>query len=261
MPDSNAKPVRKAATVMLIRPAEVGFEVFMLQRPGRGAFPDLHVFPGGKVETYDENFDRHCDSLTDAGASRILSVCSNGLSYWIAAIRECFEECGVLLANQGNEEFEYRNSEQVEEFDNVRHALATDELNFAEFLTENGLTLATSRVHYFSHWITPKFAPARFNTRFFLAEMPANQMAVKHATELVSGTWIEPKQALRHHATGEWQMIVPTLTSLRMLCGYESARSLIDTVLAGGHKIPVTPSLHAQGIQYDPNLWLSDSTR
>ncbi len=260
MSDSRAKPVRKAATIMLVRSASNGVEVFMLQRPGRGAFPDLHVFPGGKVETGDEGFESLCDSLSDAVASKILSVCSNGLSYWIAAIRECFEECGVLLANQCDQEFAFRNSEHIKEFDEARHALASNELDFKQFLAENGLKLATSRVHYFSHWITPKFAPARFNTRFFLAEMPGNQLAVEHATELVSGTWITPKHALELHAKGEWQMIVPTLTSLRMLCGYESTRSLIDTVRTGGHKIPVTPSLHVQGIQYDPNRWSSSST-
>ena len=240
---------------MLVRSATCGIEVFMLKRPGRGAFPDLHVFPGGKVEQDDEGFDNCCDSLTDQAASTILSVTDNGLRYWVAAIRECFEECGVLLANQCDREFTYRDSSQVEEFDRTRHALAENELEFKEWVTANGLTLATSRVHYFSHWITPEFAPARFNTRFFVAEMPTNQMAIEHATELVSGTWINPKRALRLFALGEWQMIVPTLTSLRMLCGYESTRALVEAVQVGAHKIPVSPSLHVQGIQYDPQRW------
>ncbi len=239
---------------MLVRDAQEGIEVFMLKRPGRGAFPDLHVFPGGKVDQRDEGFDELCDSLDDSEASKLLAVNSDGLRYWIAAIRECFEECGVLFANRDSREFNYTDAAEVERFDKVRHEL-DDDGDFKGFLQANRLILATSRVHYFSHWITPEFAPARFNTRFFVAELPVNQLAVKHATEHVAGSWINPKNALRKFSTKEWQMIVPTLTSLRMLCGYCTVRELLDAVRTERHKIPVTPSLHAQGIQYDPNRW------
>ena len=252
---SQAKPVRDAATLMLVRNSQPGLEVFMQQRPGRGAFPDLHVFPGGKVDKKDEGFDDLCDSLDDTTASQVLSVDGNGLRYWIAAVRECFEECGVLLASQQNGEPLHEPACNVEKLEKTRNAIARDELDFKDFVVSNDLILQTSRMHYFSHWITPEFAPARFNARFFVTEMPVGQTAVEHESEVVSGEWVQPKQALRRYATGDWQLIVPTLTSLRMLCGYQSTDELIDAVRIGAHKIPVTPSLHAQGIQYDPHRW------
>lgn len=250
-----SKPVRDAATLMLVRNSQCGLEVFMQQRPGRGAFPDLHVFPGGKVDENDEGFGNLCDSLDDTTASKILSVGSNGLRYWIAAVRECFEECGVLLASQRNGEPLLELACSVERLEAVRNALSSNELDFRDFVVSNDLIVQTSRMHYFSHWITPEFAPARFNARFFVTEMPTDQQTVEHESEVVSGEWIRPKQALRRYAKGDWQLIVPTLTSLRMLCGYRSTEDLISSVRVGAHKIPVTPSLHAQGIQYDPNRW------
>lgn len=249
------KPVRDAATLMLVRDSPCGLEVYMLKRPGRGAFPDLHVFPGGKVDRNDEGFDDLCDSLNDATASKVLSVARNGLRYWIAAIRECFEECGVLLARLQSGNCPLAKDSDLEKLIESRDSVARDELNFKDFLDSNQLIVETSRVHYFSHWITPEFAPARFNARFFVTEMPKDQHVVEHESEVVSGEWIRPKQALGQFAAGEWQMIVPTLTSLRMLCGYTTTKDLIASVHLGSHKIPVTPSLHAQGIQYDPNRW------
>lgn len=250
-----SKPIRDAATLMLVRDSPCGLEVFMLKRPGRGAFPDLHVFPGGKVDQSDEAFDVRCDSLNDAAASKILSVACNGLRYWVAAVRECFEECGVLLARIQDNKNSPADSHDVEKLKEIRNAIAKDALDFKDFLDTNQLIIETSRVHYFSHWITPEFAPARFNARFFVTEMPQDQQVVEHESEVVSGEWIRPKQALRQFAKGEWQMIVPTLTSLRMLCGYRKTQDLVTAVRIGAHKIPVTPSLNAQGIQYDPNRW------
>ncbi len=252
---AQSKPIRDAASLMLVRNSSHGLEVFMLKRPGRGAFPDLHVFPGGKVDQGDEGFDGLCDSLNDTAASKILSVASNGLRYWVAAVRECFEECGVLLAKHQDGKHSVAINRDIETLEKTRNSIAKDELNFKEFLSANGLVVSTSMVHYFSHWITPAFAPARFNARFFVTEMPQDQQVVEHESEVVSGEWIRPKQALRQFAKGKWQMIVPTLTSLRMLSGYTTTEDLIASVRIGSHKIPVTPSLHAQGIQYDPNRW------
>lgn len=252
---NQTKPVRDAATLMLVRNSQCGLEVFMQQRPGRGAFPDLHVFPGGKVDANDEGFDHLCDSLDDKTASKILSVENKGLRYWIAAVRECFEECGVLLASHQNGESALETTCNIEKLEETRNAIARDELDFKDFVVSNDLIVQTSRMHYFSHWITPEFAPARFNARFFVTEMPVGQTAVEHESEVVSGEWVRPKQALRRYAKGEWQLIVPTLTSLRMLCSYQSTEELIASIRIGAHKIPVTPSLHAQGIQYDPHRW------
>ena len=90
--------IRLAATVMLIRDNPAGLQVYMVKRPGRGDFPDLHVFPGGKVDE-DDWLPDSCPTLTDQEASARLGVSAGGLRYWVAVARECFEECGVLLAN------------------------------------------------------------------------------------------------------------------------------------------------------------------
>lgn len=252
---AQSKPIRDAATLMLVRNSPCGPEVFLVKRPGRGAFPDLHVFPGGKVDTSDEGFEGMCDSLDEFTASNVLSVTGNGLRYWVTAVRECFEECGVLIAKHKNDEHDLVSTFNAGQLEELRNAIAQKTLDFRDFLRSNALQVATSRVHYFSHWITPEFAPARFNARFFITEMPSGQEVVEHASEVVSGAWLRPKQALRKFARGEWQMIVPTLTSLRMLCGYRRTEELIASVRIGSHKIPVTSSLHAQGIQYDPKRW------
>ena len=91
--------IRLAATVMLIRDTADGLQVYMVKRPGKGAFPDLHVFPGGKVDADDFAPDVTAD-LDDAQASKTLGISAGGIRYWVAVVRECFEECGVLIINQ-----------------------------------------------------------------------------------------------------------------------------------------------------------------
>ena len=107
---------------------------------------------------------------------------------------------------------------------------------------------------YFSHWITPPYAPARFDTRFFVAAEPQNQVASYHASETRSGAWQTPETALAHYAAGDWQLIVPTITTLRMISGYDNVDMLMDTVARGDHRIPVPQALHEKGMQrYVPN--------
>ena len=169
---TQTKAIRKAATLLLVKPGR-RLEVFMLQRPGRGTFPNLHVFPGGKVDGADEGLDHHCQGLDDDEASRALGLERGGLCYWVTAIRECFEECGVLLAYRDDASlFAPADANETARFDDYRNALADGDLHMQAMLEREGLHLATDRVRYFSHWITPPSAPARFDTRFFITEMP-----------------------------------------------------------------------------------------
>ena len=144
----------------------------MVQRPGRGVFPNLHVFPGGKVEGGDHGLDHLCRELTDAEASAALGLAHGGLRYWVTAIRECFEECGVLLAYRDGALFQPRDDAEQTRFDAYRNQLIGGDIDLPELARREELVLATDRVHYFSHWITPESAPARFDTRFFVAAMP-----------------------------------------------------------------------------------------
>lgn len=243
------KAIRKAATVLVVRQGGAGMEVFMVQRPGRGIFPNLHVFPGGKVDAADAGLDHLCRGRTDAQASAALGIDRGGLRYWVTAIRECFEECGVLLAYRRGALFAPRSDAEAERFHDYRDALTAGDLDMPALARREGLLLATDRVHYFSHWITPPSAPARFDTRFFVAAMPPNQQAAGHLVETVAGLWVTPAAALAHHDAGDWQMIHPTLTTLGSVAGYATVEELLRMVIAGRHLGPVGDALHDQGMQ------------
>ena len=247
-----APPVpRQAATVLVVREQADGIGVFMVQRPGRGVFPNLHVFPGGKVEGADAGMGHLCVGLDDEAASAALGLAEGGLRYWVTAIRECFEECGVLLAYRGKALFAPADDAEARRFDAHRNALAAGTLSLTGLARQEGLRLATDRVHYFSHWITPPSAPARFDTRFFLAAMPPGQCAVGHRRETVAGRWTTPAAALVRHAAGDWQMIHPTLTTLRTAAEHATVADLVAAVLAGRHIANVDAALHEQGMQRD----------
>ena len=247
---TDRKEPRPAATVLLVRAATEGVEVFMVKRPGRGDFPDLHVFPGGKVDAADDRIAHACVGLDDAEASAALGVDGGGLQYWVSAIRECFEEAGVLLAYRDSGIFAYLGDAHRSRFDEYREALIDGSLPMVEFLDREQLTLATDRVLYFSHWITPVGAPARFDVRFFITAMPPDQDARGHDWEVVSGEWVRPEAALEHHRAGRWQMIYPTLTTLASISGHADVDGLLTSVGAGEHLGEITEERHIQGMQY-----------
>lgn len=241
VPTTVNKIVREAASVVLVRDSKLGPEVYMLKRLGRGVFPDLHVFPGGKVDADD--------SLAVADLAKPQSLNHPQPKFKAAAIRECFEESGVLFAHTTN------GSLVPSEQDVFRQSLLEGSEAFSTGLTRRSLTLQDESVLYFSHWITPEFAPARFDTRFFVAHIHAEQEAENHANESVAGTWQTPLTALQHFARDEWQMIVPTLTTLRMIAGYPDVAALLNTVRSGAHRIPVTAAMHERGMQYFKGPW------
>ena len=247
---TNPVPIRKAATILLLSQGGSGVEVFMVQRPGRGIFPNLHVFPGGKVEPADDGLAHLCEGLDDAHASAQLGVTDGGLRYWVTAIRECFEECGVLLAYRDDRPFVASGDDERARFDRSRDALAQGDDNLAALARREGLRLATDTVLYFSHWITPATAPARFDTRFFVAAMPDGQRAVGHSGETVAGTWVRPRDALASFDAGRWQMIHPTLTTLRTASRFDTVEDLLAAVAARRHQGEVTETLHEQGMQH-----------
>ena len=224
----------------------------MVERPSRGTFAGLHVFPGGKVDAADAIDDALSRELTDRAASRKLGVAQGGLAYWIAAIREAFEEAGVLLAYRGEGLVELYDDSIKSRFDARRRAVVAGEMEFAELCVAENLALATDRVHYFSHWITPIGAPARFDTRFFVAEMPSSQSVRLYEGELLGSQWIAPRDALDQHRRGRWQMIHPTLTTLETLANYEDLRRLLEDVSQWRHLPEVTDERVRQGMQRQP---------
>ena len=163
---------RPAATVTLVRDAPGGFEVLMMQRNFQSVFvPGAYVFPGGALDAHDasDNIAALCTGLTDAEASRKLGVRSGGLAYWVAAIRESFEEAGILLAcDELGDIVTLDDAVRAERFHAYRQRVEHGEHPLSEMLREEGLKLPLQRMTYFSHWITPVGAPRRYDTRFFL---------------------------------------------------------------------------------------------
>ncbi len=239
--------IRLAATVVLTRQGRKGIEVFMIQRPGRGDFPNLHVFPGGKVDEAD-HVPGLCDGVDEATANRALGVTGGGLRYWVAAIRECFEECGVLFASTARgPAIDGGGSQQ--RFAEYRTRLLDGRLDLAALCALEELRLDCDKVFYFSHWLTPEAAPRRFDTRFFVAAMPSGQDTLAHETETQHSCWIRPSEAMRLREAGQWPMIAPTVTTLEMIAPYADCDSLLDAVREEAHLPELTPELRWEGMQ------------
>ncbi len=244
--------MRDAATLLLVRDAAAGLEVFMVERPGAADFGGMHVFPGGKVDAADATVEARCVDLSDAVASERLGMARGGLAFWSAAIREAFEEAGVLLGYNRDQLVDLSDHTTRDRFADHRSAVHKGELSIVELCEREDLRLATDRVLYFSHWITPLGPPRRYDTRFFLAHMPENQETAHHEKELEDGLWVRPADALAHADEGRWTMIFPTLTTLRSLARYADVGSLEADVRAWRHLPEITPERHRQGMQY-PN--------
>ena len=241
--------IRLAATLLLVRDGAHGPEVFMLKRPGGVDFPDLHVFPGGKLDEHDFLPDL-IDGIDDVAASRALGVAAGGLRYWVAAIRECFEECGVLLANRDGALVHWRDALEVARFDAYRQNLIDGDLDLATLCQAEGLRLAGDRVAYFSHWLTPPQAPRRFDTRFFIAQMPRDQETLAHHWETAGEEWVRPTDALAAHAAGDWQLIAPTLITLQSIAGFGDVAAMLAAVARGEHLQPLSDDLQRQGMAH-----------
>lgn len=242
--------IRLAATVMIVRNkpnAANAIEVFMMKRPGRGDFPDLHVFPGGKVEETDWQ-PALCPDLTDAEASQRLGIDEGGLRYWVAVARECFEECGVLLARNAGGAIGIPD-DQRQSLGASRQQLLEGQATWHDMLGDHDLTIASDRLVYFSHWITPPSVPRRFDTRFFLAALPEGEVALSDTQETITGEWVEPREALTKKRQGDWQMIDPTLRSLETLRDFASVDQALAKVKAEEHVRPWTAELGSQGMQ------------
>lgn len=219
----------------------------MQKRPGRGAFPDLHVFPGGKLDAQDIDFARaRFDADWHTLANATLGVDADGLAFWITVIRECFEEAGVLLANDKAGRLV---SFPAADAEPLRESMVAGELTIAELCDRFKLTLALDHLLYLSHWITPEVAPRRFNTRFFVAQMPDRQSTLRHRGETRTGEWIRPRDALAKADAGDWQMISPTLTSLRSIEGCAGLADLVNHIGDGRHRLADSAALSVEGLQ------------
>jgi 8-oxo-dGTP pyrophosphatase MutT (NUDIX family) len=224
--------MRPAATVMLVRDASSGVEVFLMKRSAHGMFGGLHVFPGGKVDDADhaKRWIALSRGLGDVDASAILGIEAGGLGYWVACIRECFEEAGVLLATGPDSEILRLHSEEVRgRYDAWRTRINDSEDGVLEAMcTEEKLLLAADQLAYVSHWITPIGQPRRYNTRFFVARVPAQQEALHDGFETIESIWIRPEEALERFGAGELNLISPTFKNLQAIADFDSTEALLE---------------------------------
>ena len=245
--DLSAVPLRPASTVMLLRDSEHDIEVFMMQRTTTAAFASgMYVFPGGRVDDVDgaSELDDLCEGLTDAEASDLLRVPSGGLAYWVAAIRESFEEAGVLLARDEHGDFVRLNDpDSQQRFAAARHAVHDGALSLAEFCRREGLRLAVDTISYVSHWVTPVGEKRRFDTRFFVAVAPPAQDLMHDDKETIASLWVTPTDALGRAERGELAMIPPTVANLQFLAPHHSTSAAVAAAQTIGVPTPIVPKL------------------
>lgn len=246
-PDPVSVPLRPASTVMLVRDGAADLEVFMLQRTLDAVFAGgMYVFPGGRVDDGDgsADLDELCDGLSDAEASDLLRVPSGGLSYWVAAIRECFEEAGVLLARDSRGEYvALADQDSQSRFEVARHEVHEGRLSLAELCRRENLRLAVDAIRYVSHWITPVGERRRFDTRFFVAAAPVSQDPLHDDKETVASLWVSPSEALDRARRGELAMIPPTIANLEFLAPHHSSRDAVESAARIGIPTPILPKL------------------
>jgi 8-oxo-dGTP pyrophosphatase MutT (NUDIX family) len=225
---------QKAATVILLREKKAGgFEVFLLKRHEKSSFMGGNfVYPGGRVDREDGAIEICALSkgITFEEAHKILGgkiSPEESFAYWIAGIRELFEEAGVLLAYdwKGNP-FQIRNQDEMGKFSNYRELLQKGRMTIYQVAQKENLLFAVDHLHYYAHWITPEARPERFDTRFFLAHYPSGQEASHDQKETSTGIWLTPQKALEENLKGEVILSPPTLKTIEDLSRFKNLNDL-----------------------------------
>ena len=225
--------VRPAATIVLMRDGLEGLEVFMVVRHHAIDFASgALVFPGGRV---DEN---------DFALAGNAALCPNpdgldtaAMAFRLAAIRETFEECGVLFARPSHTSVLIDGAALRAVEHAHRGPLTEGRISFDSVLTANDLRPATDLLTHFAHWITPRNLPKRYDTHFFLAEVPAEHLAVHDGDESVDSRWITPRQALTDTAAGRFKLVFATQMNLMKLSNYAT---VVEAITAARSATVVT---------------------
>ncbi|HEX4882430.1 MAG TPA: hypothetical protein VFV18_08805 [Porticoccaceae bacterium] len=237
---------RPSASLVIGRDGPAGWEIFMARRHNDTAFAGgALVFPGGALEAGDET-----GAVGEAGAGdETAAVGEAGAVDWLhahrlAAIRETFEEVGILYARHADGTWPA--AALLATLGEARAALAGGQIAFAELLARHGLRPALDALTPFAHWITPPERPKRFDTRFFLAALPPGQDGVHDGGELVDSFWAPPDRVVALGMTGACLVMRATEVNCRRLAGYASCAEAIADFRAHPHTL-VTPSYFAAG--------------
>jgi 8-oxo-dGTP pyrophosphatase MutT (NUDIX family) len=241
MTTSQAKPIQPAATILLLREAP-DFQVLMVKRHHKIDFAGgALVFPGGKTHAGDH------DPAWSELATGWDSVSHDGAPLRIAAIREAYEEAGVLLARDADGAV-YVGEAAAD----IRAEVAADRMPFMDVVRDLGLRLDLSALTIFARWIAPAMAPKRFDTWFYVAHAPPEQQAVCDGHEAVEAEWIAPHEALRLSATGERTVIFPTRMNLQLLA---ESQGPADAIVRADARplVTVEPWVEGQHLMIQPD--------
>lgn len=216
--------IRPAATLVLTRDTENGLEVLLLQRTWDAVFmPGYFVFPGGSVNAEETDAQAHVVGIRDSAISQIMSLTAGGADYMLAAVRECFEEAGIFLAQDSNGTL----IDQAHPVHNERMALFREQVSLAALCEQHKLSVPLDRLAYLSHWVTPPGLARRFDTRFFVAVAPEGQVARHDGIETIDQVWISPARALAAHRDGDMLLGLPTIRTLRVLSDFNHTAELM----------------------------------
>lgn len=222
------RPIRTAASLIVLRDGAAGLEVLMLRRAEKEADQNsgASVFPGGTVDTHDPAMHAACCGLDDAAASLRLAVPANGLDYYVAAVRECFEEAGLLFASEETGGLVALDTLPQHERAAMRHAAELGSDALLHMCGARGWQLAVDRLRYFSHWLTPPGMPRRFDTRFFVALAPPAQTPSADTRETVECLWLTPAEALSPQRA--LKLMNVTRRILEQLQSFATAQACMD---------------------------------
>ncbi len=233
LPEVPAVP-RPAATIVVTRPGPGALEVLLLKRSRSAGFvPGAYVFPGGRVDREDaseEILDR-VDGLSPEDATVRLAMDTKAdppaVAYYLAAIREAFEETGILVARRADGSPAPNAAADAEAL-RCRDDLLAGGASFSDLLDRLSCRLDGESVEYTAHWITPKVEPRRYDTRFFLAAVPEDAQPVLHTAEISDSVWTTPQAALDGNSDGTFPMIFPTIKTLEDLSAFSHPSEAIE---------------------------------
>lgn len=237
--------LRPAATVILLRDREGGpYEIFLMRRHRNQTFMGgAYVFPGGRLDEGDGHPDlrAHLHGFApEALAGRLQEPAlpsETALGLHLTAIREMFEEAGVLLAvDASGAAVDFHDPETARRFAAYREVLHRGEMTLRDLAVREGLRFALDLLLPYAHWMTPEIESKRFDTRFFIARLPEGQRPVHDEAELTASVWMTPSQALDEHQAGRIVLMPPTLKTVEELAAYRTTAALFDAVQ--GRAIP-----------------------
>lgn len=215
-PEGGPVPTSAAATIVLLRQAAIGLETFVMRRHSKMRFaPGQYVFPGGQVSQGDYADIEWAGPSEEYWADRFNCSPDLARALVVAAVRETYEETGVLLAGQDSGSFV--SEAELSGITDARAALEAESLTLAEFLAANSWVLRADALSAWANWITPNFQPRRFDTRFFVAGIPAEQQVQGVSGEADLVQWSLVSDLVDAHQRGEIEMLPPTSATCREL--------------------------------------------